>query len=90
MADKCKYLGDVRGMGLVMALEFVKDKKTREPAPELIKPLMVDAANHGLLIGSVGFYGNVIRVAPPLIINQAEADESLAIIEGCLGRLKLP
>ncbi|MCL2648758.1 MAG: aspartate aminotransferase family protein [Phycisphaerales bacterium] len=89
MAEKCRYLGDVRGMGLVMGMEFVKDKGTKEPAPELIKPLIVDAANHGLLIGSVGFYGNVIRVGPPLVITQAEADESLAIMEGCLSRLKL-
>jgi 4-aminobutyrate aminotransferase-like enzyme len=89
MAKKCPYLGDVRGMGLIMGLEFVKDKKTKEPAPELIKPLMVDCANHGLLIGSVGMFGNVIRVAPPLVITKTEVDESLAIMEGCLGRLKL-
>lgn len=89
MAERCDYLGDVRGMGLVMGLEFVKDKKTKEPAPELIKPLIVDCANHGLLIGSVGMYGNVIRVAPALCLSRAEADESLAIMEGALGRLKL-
>jgi 4-aminobutyrate aminotransferase-like enzyme len=89
MAAKCPYLGDVRGMGLVMGMEFVKDKTTKEPAPELIKPLIVDCANHGLLIGSVGMYGNVMRVAPPLVIKRAEADESLAIMEGALGRLRL-
>ncbi|MCG3149208.1 MAG: Isoleucine 2-epimerase [Verrucomicrobiae bacterium] len=88
-AQRCPYLGDVRGMGLVMGLEFVKDKKTKVPAPELIKPLITDCANHGLLIGSVGMYGNVIRVAPPLCITKAEADESLAIMEGALQRLKL-
>ncbi|MDD2709194.1 MAG: aspartate aminotransferase family protein [Verrucomicrobiae bacterium] len=87
MAKKCKHLGDVRGMGLIMGMEFVKDKKTKEPAPELIKPLIVDCANHGLLIGSVGMYGNVIRVAPPLTITQAEVDESLDIMEGALKRL---
>jgi 4-aminobutyrate aminotransferase-like enzyme len=89
MQGKCPYLGDVRGQGLIVGLEFVKDKKSKAPAPELIKPLIVDAAEHGLLIGSVGFYGNVIRVAPPLVITKAEADESLAIMEGCLSRLKL-
>ncbi|MBI5381212.1 MAG: aspartate aminotransferase family protein [Opitutae bacterium] len=89
MATKCKYLGDVRGMGLIIGLEFVKDKKTKTPAPELIKPLIVDCANHGLLIGSVGMFGNVVRVAPPLVITKAEADESLAIMEGALSRLKL-
>jgi 4-aminobutyrate aminotransferase-like enzyme len=89
MAKTCPYLGDVRGMGLIVGLEFVKDKASKTPAPELIKPLIVDAANHGLLIGSVGFYGNVIRVAPPLTVTRAEADESLSIMEGCLKRLKL-
>jgi 4-aminobutyrate aminotransferase-like enzyme len=89
MATKCPYLGDVRGMGLVMGLELVKDKKTKEPASELIKPLMVDCANHGLLVGPVGMFANVIRVAPPLVITQAEADESLTIMEGALSRLKL-
>ncbi len=89
LAATCPYLGDVRGMGLVLGLEFVKDKRTKEPAPELIKPLIVDCANHGLLAGAVGMYGNVIRVAPPLVMTRAEADESLAIMAGALSRLKL-
>jgi len=89
MAESCKYLGDVRGMGMLMGLEFVKDKKTKEPAPMLIRPLIEDCANHGLLVGSVGMYGNVIRVGPPLVMTRAEADESLAIMEGALKRLKL-
>ena len=89
MARKCRYLGDVRGMGLVIGLEFVKDKRTREPAPELIRPLIVACANNGLLVGSVGLHGNVIRVAPPLVITKEEADESLAIMEKVLGGLKL-
>ena len=89
MADNCKYLGDVRGMGLVMGLEFVKGKRTKEPASELIKPLIVACANNGLLVGSVGMHGNVIRVAPPLVITRAEADESLAIMKKVLRELKL-
>ena len=89
MARGCRYLGDVRGTGLVMGMEFVKDKKTKEPAPELIQPLIVACANGGLLVGSVGVYGNVIRVAPPLVITRAEADESLAIMGKALEELKL-
>ncbi len=89
IAQKCPYLGDVRGMGLVMGMEFVKDKATKEPAPELIKPIINNCANNGLLVGSVGMYGNVIRVAPPLTINKQEADESLAIMEKVLTSLKL-
>ena len=81
LPTKSKYLGDVRGMGLVMGLEFVKDKATKEPAPELIKTIITECANKGLLVGSVGMYGNVIRVAPPLVITKEEADESMAIME---------
>jgi len=90
MAKSCPYLGEVRGMGLVMGLEFVRDKKSRTPAPELIKPLINMCAGRGLLVGSVGVYGNVIRVAPPLVISKAEAEESLAIMAGVLKDIKLP
>jgi 4-aminobutyrate aminotransferase-like enzyme len=89
VARRCPYLGDVRGMGLVMGLEFVKDKRTKEPAPELIRPIIEGCANRGLLVGSVGMYGNVIRVAPPLVITKAEIDESVAILEKVLGRIRL-
>ena len=87
VAGKCAYLGDVRGMGLVMGLEFVKDKQTKEPAPDLIKPLIVNCANAGLLVGSVGVHGNVIRVAPPLVMTKEVADESLEIMESVLTAL---
>jgi len=89
IAAKCPYLGDVRGMGLVMGLEFVKDKTTKEPAPQLIKPIIDKCAQSGLLVGSVGMYGNVLRVAPPLVITKELADESLAIMENVLKDIKL-
>ncbi len=89
LADQCDYLGDVRGMGLVMGLEFVKDKMTREPAPELIRPVIEGCANHGLLVGAVGMYGNVIRVAPPLVITEEEIDESVAILGQVLRELEI-
>ncbi len=82
--EKCKYLGDVRGRGLVMGLEFVKDKKTKQPAPELIRPIIDTCAANGLLVGSVGIFGNVIRVAPPLVIGEAEVHESCDIMEKVL------
>ncbi|MFB3891422.1 MAG: aspartate aminotransferase family protein [Phycisphaerae bacterium] len=82
--DKSRFLGDVRGRGLVMGMEMVKDKKTKEPAPDLTKQLIVRCAENGLLIGSVGIFGNVIRVAPPLCITEAEAHESLDIMEKSL------
>jgi len=84
VARRCRYLGDVRGMGLVIGLEFVKDKKTKEPAPKLIKPIIEGCANKGLLVGAVGVCGNVIRVAPPLVITRDEIDESVAILNNVL------
>lgn len=86
---KCPYLGDVRGMGLVMGIEFVKDKTTKQPAPELIRPIIDQCAQNGILIGSVGMYGNVLRIAPPLVITKEQADESLAIMENVLTSIKL-
>ena len=82
--EKCRFLGDVRGRGLVMGLELVNDKRTKEPAPERI-PRVIDAcAQNGLLVGAVGIFGNVIRVAPPLVITEAEAHESCDIMEKVL------
>lgn len=80
----CRYLGDVRGRGLVIGLELVHDRQTREPAADLTRKAIDLAAQKGLLIGSVGMYGNVIRVAPPLVISEAEAHKSLDIMEEVL------
>jgi 4-aminobutyrate aminotransferase / (S)-3-amino-2-methylpropionate transaminase / 5-aminovalerate transaminase len=88
LQEKSRYLGDVRGRGLVMGMELVKDKKTKEPAPDLVKQLINRCAENGLLIGSVGIYGNVVRVAPPLCITEAEAQESCDIMEKSLLSLK--
>jgi 4-aminobutyrate aminotransferase/(S)-3-amino-2-methylpropionate transaminase len=87
MKERCPYIGDVRGMGLVMGVELVKDKATKEPAPDLTRKMIDLAAQNGLLIGSVGVFGNVIRVAPPLVITEAEAHESLDIFEKVLSQL---
>ena len=85
--ERCPYVGDVRGKGLVFGVELVKDKITREPAPDFTKKLIDIAAQHGLIIGSVGVFGNVIRVAPPLVINETEVHESLDLFEKSLALL---
>jgi 4-aminobutyrate aminotransferase len=85
MKDKCRYLGDVRGRGLVMGLDIVKDKKTKERDPQTTRKIIDECCRYGLLIGAVS--GNVIRVAPPLVITKAEADESLDIMEKVLTSL---
>lgn len=87
MKQHSPHAGDVRGQGLVMGVELVRDKASKEPAPDLTRKLIDVAAQHGLLIGSVGIFGNVIRVAPPLVISEAEAHESLDIFEKALSQL---
>jgi 4-aminobutyrate aminotransferase len=85
MKEKCRYLGDVRGRGLVMGLDIVKDKKTKERDPETTRKIINGCCENGLIIGAVS--GNVIRVAPPLVITKEEADESLDIMEKVLAGL---
>jgi 4-aminobutyrate aminotransferase len=85
MKEKCLYLGDVRGRGLVIGLDIVKDKKTKERDPERTRAIIDECCRNGLIIGAVS--GNVIRVAPPLVITKDEADESLDIMESVLTNL---
>ena len=82
--ERSRVLGDVRGKGLVMGLELVHDKKTKEPAPDLTRQVIDRCAENGLLVGAVGVLGNVIRVAPPLVISETEAGQSLDIMEKVL------
>src|SRR5690606_8370917 len=89
VAERSPYLGDVRGRGMVLGLELVRDKQTKQPAPELVRKLIVAAAQRGLLIGSVGVHGNVIRMAPPLCMTEAEADESVVLFEEALQSIHL-
>ena len=67
-------IGDVRGLGLVFGIEIVKSKAGREPDAELTKRIVDEASRLGLLlIAPIGFYGNVLRLAPPLVITEREA-----------------
>lgn len=88
-AMKAKYpmLGDVRGQGLVIGLEFVQDPEEKTPAPELTSDLLLRAGEHGLLLGKVGLYGNVVRIAPPLVITEAEAGLGIDILDRALEEL---
>ncbi len=75
-------VGDVRGRGLMIGIELVKDQATREPAPELRDRVVEMAFERGLLI--LGCGETSIRLAPPLILKQEEADVALDILEECL------
>jgi len=85
MKGKFRGLGDIRGMGLAIGLEMVEDKKSKEPSARLAKAVIQEAWKRGLaMIAPIGFYGNVIRIAPPLVINDGEVDEGLGIVEEAL------
>jgi len=81
LQQKHPVIGDVRGMGLMQGLELVKDRTTKEPAPEAAVKLMERARANGLLIGKGGLYGNTIRLAPMLNIGKADVDEALRILD---------
>ncbi|MBP2291755.1 4-aminobutyrate--2-oxoglutarate transaminase [Azospirillum rugosum] len=80
-------IGDVRNLGAMIAMELVKDRGTKEPAPELTKALVAKAAEKGLVLLSCGTYGNVIRILVPLTASDALVDEGLDIIERSLEEL---
>ncbi len=84
LQDKHALIGDVRGMGLMQALELVKDRKTKEPAPQETNQLLEEARRAGLLIGKGGLWGNVIRMSPPLNINKADVDEAIRMLDKAL------
>ena len=76
---KSKTMGDVRGRGLMIGIELVKDKKTKAYGSEEVLETMEQARDRGLLIGRGGMYANVIRLAPPMCITEADANEIVRI-----------
>jgi 4-aminobutyrate aminotransferase-like enzyme len=84
---KYKLIGDVRGMGLMQGVELVKDRKSKEPAPEAATQVMERARDNGLLIGKGGLYGNVLRLAPMLNISKADVDEGVRMLDKAFGEV---
>lgn len=79
--EKYEVVGDVRGLGAMLGIEFVKDKVTKEPNAEIVSKLVSYCAQHGLLIENAGAYGNVVRFLAPLVITDAQLEEGLRIME---------
>jgi 4-aminobutyrate aminotransferase/(S)-3-amino-2-methylpropionate transaminase len=74
-------IGDVRGLGAMLAIELVHDPETKDPAPELATRIVEAAAERGLLLLKSGIYSNCIRVLVPLVISDAQLDEALGVWE---------
>jgi 4-aminobutyrate aminotransferase/(S)-3-amino-2-methylpropionate transaminase len=82
--ERWPAIGDVRGLGSMLAIEFVTDGEARTPAPELARAVVDAALTRGLLLITCGVYGNCIRVLVPLVVTDAELDEALGAWEDAL------
>lgn len=84
LAERYPVIGETRGMGPMRAIELVKDRKSKEPNPELAKKLVKHCYERGVVIMTAGSYGNVVRLLPPLVIEPEQLDEALAVLEAGL------
>ena len=82
--EKFNCVGDVRGLGAMVGIEFVKDIKTKEPATALNNAIVQECAKHGLLVEGAGRYGNVIRFLAPLVITDEQLKAGLDIFEAAI------
>jgi len=82
--ERFPAIGDVRGLGSMLAIELVRDRVTKEPAPELAEAIVRAALERGLLLLKAGVHSNCIRVLCPLVITDAELDEALDAWEQAL------
>src|SRR5262249_61085083 len=73
--EKHPIIGDVRGMGLMQAVELVEDRESKKPATAQTAALMEASRENRILLGKGGFYGNVLRISPPLNIGKSDVDE---------------
>lgn len=82
--DKYEVVGDVRGLGAMMGVEFVKSKATKEPNAELVGKIVQTAMNNGLLLEAAGTYNNVIRFLCPLCVTDEQMEAGLKIFEDAI------
>ncbi len=87
LQKKCKAIGDVRGLGAMVAFELVKNNDAKQPDADLCKALLQACAKSGLLIINAGVSGNVVRVLSPLVISDSDLKKGLSIIESELLKL---
>ena len=84
LKDKHEVIGDVRGMGLMQALELVEDRQSKAPATAATATLMEAARENRLLIGKGGMFGNVLRITPPMNVGRADVDQFIELLDRCL------
>ena len=81
MADAHEYMGDIRGRGLMLGIEFVKDRTSREPWKEGVRELQLECYRRGLLVWKAGHFGNVLRLLPPLVTTREQVEKAADLLE---------
>jgi len=84
IATRVESIGEVRGLGPMLALEIVRDRESKTPAPDVVAGAIAAARKHGLLLLACGLDGNVIRLLPPLTISDEDLGRGLEILEAAL------
>ncbi len=84
--EKYSIIGDVRGLGAMRLVEFVKDRKTKTPDMELTLKILKEAVASGLVLIRAGLYSNCIRLLPPLVITEEQLHEGLDVLEAAIAR----
>jgi len=87
LKEKYQVIGDVRGMGLMQAVELVEDRKTKVPAPKAVLRVFEETRKRGVLIGKGGLWGNVIRIGPPLIATKSDIDELITALDAAFATI---
>src|SRR5438270_5161790 len=87
LKEKHNIIGDVRGKGLLLGIELVKDRQSKEPAKEECAQVMETCKEMGLLLGKGGLWGQTIRFSPPMCINEQDADFLLEVLDRALAGL---
>ncbi|MDB4913640.1 MAG: alanine--glyoxylate aminotransferase 2 1, mitochondrial isoform [Gemmatimonadetes bacterium] len=86
LARSHQLIGDVRGMGLMLGVELVRDRGTKEPAKEETLDVLEAGREHGILFGKGGLDGNVLRIKPPMCITAADVDFALDVLDYSFGK----
>ena len=86
LAEKHEIIGDVRGKGMMIGIEFVKNRKTKEPATDLRNAVLTESFKRGLILLGAGQCA--LRLAPPLVLTQEQADVGLEIFEEALKKVE--
>lgn len=84
LADKHATIGEVRGLGLMLGVELVTDRQTREPATQLAADVLEAMKQRQVLVGKGGLYGNTLRIKPPMCITKDDADYLVTMLDECL------